>query len=132
MKTVIERIEKLEERFFEAEEATGHPVFDGEAIETDLPEDEYDEVAMMVEVIKNSTLNAMMSIEMLMKRGHKDKLTAMFGDESPAVLEDSYLCMEGVLELFDIASPGAAPVAQEEKPEAEKSKEAEEEPASES
>lgn len=127
MKTVIEQIEKLEERFFDAEEETGHPVFDGEAIETDLPEDEYDEVAMMVEVIKNSTLNAMMSIEMLMRRGHKDKLSAMFGEESPSVLEDAYLCMEGVLDLFEIASPKvSAPEMPESEPEEEI--EAEQEP----
>jgi hypothetical protein len=106
---LLAEVEELEERFLGQEEKTGNPALDQEPVEADMPEDEFDEVAMMMEVTQSSVSNAMMSIEMMMRRGHKDKLIAMFGEEAAQILQETLECLEGVVELFDLAAkmPGA-------------------------
>lgn len=104
LKNLLAEVEELEERFLGKEEKTGNPELDQEPVESDLPEDEFDEVAMMMEVTQNSVSNAMMSIEMMMRRGHKDKLASMFGEEAVTVLQETYDCLQGVVELFDLAA----------------------------
>ena len=104
LKNLLAEVEELEERFLGKEEKTGNPELDQEPIESDLPEDEFDEVAMMMEVTQNSVSNAMMCIEMMMRHGHKDKLISMFGEEAANILQETYECLEGVVELFDLAA----------------------------
>ena len=134
---LLAEVEELEERFLGKEEKTGNPEIDQEPVESDLPEDEFDEVAMWMEVTQNSVSNAMMSIEMMMRRGHKDKLISMFGEEAAAILQETYDCLNGVIDLFDLAAkmpemgPEEEPAAEEEEPKEEEPQEEEpkEEPA---
>lgn len=127
LKNLLAEVAELEERFLGDDEKTGNPELDQEPIDMDSPEDEFDEVAMMMEVTKSSVSNAMMSIEMMMRRGHKDKLVAMFGEEAKNILEETYECLQGVVELFDVAAEMPAPSEKpaEEEPSEEEPKEEE-------
>lgn len=126
---LLAEVEELEERFLGKEEKTGNPELDQEPVEADMPEDEFDEVAMMMEVTQSSVSNAMMSIEMMMRRGHKDKLIAMFGEEAATILQETLDCLEGVVELFDLAAK--MPGSEGPMPEVQTPEEAPEEPVAE-
>jgi hypothetical protein len=100
----MKEIDALEERFLSADDQTGKPEFDETSDgSVSTPEEEFDEVDMLMDVIQSSAINAMMCIDSVLRRGHKDKLVAMFGAEAEAVLKESKACLESVVELFQMA-----------------------------
>lgn len=128
--STLDHLKELEERFLGAEEPTGKDQFDGKATDTDLPEDEFEEVQMMMRIVESSVKNTLMCIESMMRRGHQDKLVAMYGEDAKDLLAETQGCLGSVAELFE--SLGEEEEAAEEPEEtAEEPEQAEEVPAEE-
>ncbi len=93
----------LEERFLSADDKTGIPNVDNkDAGFADLPEDEFSEVELLIATVRDLCRRGSDCAELVLKRGHEDKLKEMYGPDSVGILAEAAAQMKDIAEILEL------------------------------
>lgn len=125
---IVTQVKDLEERFLAKDVDSGNPAAEGDGSEVDSPDDQYDEVEALMSLTENSATSCMIAIEQLLRRGHKEKLKEMFGDEAEDLLKKTQENLSGIVALFEHEDEEEDEEEEEDSEDSEKEPEEKEEP----
>lgn len=108
--TSFERIKQLQERFLSKDEKTGDPNVDSQTPEFVDTTTESEEVETFMLMAQNSSINAYLAIDMLLKHGDQKALDSYFGEGSHGLLKETQECLEGIAGLFGLEAKGSEEV----------------------
>jgi hypothetical protein len=123
---IISGVKELEERFLEKEVDTGDPADD---VDTGpIGDGEFNEFDAFTNLAGSSAVSCMIAIESILRGGHKERLSKMFGEDAESLLRQTQECLQGIADLFDMDEEGEEELSDEEPSEEEEEEPKEEEP----